>query len=90
MNTTTGALAFQSPEMANEGKYTKKTDIWSLGCIFYMLITKHEMYKDCKTPLQLAKKIINSDFEPIPDDVDVDMKDLLKKLLKKNHLILKI
>ena len=84
MNTNAGALAFQSPEMANEGKYTKKTDIWSLGCIFYMLITKHEMYQNCKTPLQLAKKVLNSDFQPIPDNVDEDMKNLLYKLLNKN------
>jgi len=38
-STKIGTPYFMSPEANNQPKYNKKTDIWSMGCILYEMIT---------------------------------------------------
>ena len=41
-----GTLHYAPPEILTGGKYNKKADIWSLGCIIYELLTLRIYYKD--------------------------------------------
>ena len=31
-------LGYGAPEMLDEGVYTNKCDVWSLGCVFYFMV----------------------------------------------------
>ena len=64
---------FFSPEVLNGQDFSKKSDIWSLGCILY------EMYFKEK-PLKIKNN--NFDFNyKIKDNYDPDIKYILTKLL---------
>lgn len=54
-----------SPEQIKESNYDAKTDIWSLGCVLYEIVSLQPPFK-ANNHLSLANKIINSDIERIP------------------------
>ena len=39
LKTFKGSAAWMAPEIINQNKYTRKTDIWSLGCTLLELAT---------------------------------------------------
>jgi len=48
-----GTIQYNAPEVLNEGKYNKKSDIYSLGCIIYELFTLNLYFID-----KLCERII--------------------------------
>ena len=36
-----GTVYYYAPEMVTKTGFNEKSDIWSLGCVFYELITGH-------------------------------------------------
>src|SRR5436190_24287256 len=38
------SACYQSPEIFGDGKVTNAVDIWSLGCIFYELVTGEKAF----------------------------------------------
>jgi serine/threonine protein kinase len=64
---------YTSPELLNGQDYTKKSDIWSLGCIIYELFFK-------KRPFQFLDNILKVNYE-MADNYDNDLKYFLPKLL---------
>jgi len=51
-----GTPYYMSPEQIDELKYNEKSDIWSLGCFLYELVTFHPPF-EAKNQIQLANKI---------------------------------
>lgn len=51
-----GTLMYSAPELVRNERYTEKSDIWSLGCVLYELITMRQAFS-AENPLILAKKI---------------------------------
>ena len=45
-NNKLGTLDYIAPEILKEGKYNKKSDIWSLGCIIYELFNLSKYFED--------------------------------------------
>ena len=41
-----GTEYYAAPEIVTKGIYNEKSDIWSLGCIIYELLTLNTYYKD--------------------------------------------
>ena len=64
---------YKSPEILNDEKYDDKCDVWSLGCILYELYFKKKAFDN-------KSNIINIKYD-IDEDVEVDLKFILKKLL---------
>jgi len=41
-----GTLDYVSPEMKDEGKYTSKVDLWSLGVLTFELLTGNAPFRE--------------------------------------------
>lgn len=63
-----------APQVLNGEKYTSKCDIWSIGIIYYQLLTggNFPWY-----PHEVGKKALK-----LPENISVFSKDLLKKMLE--------
>ncbi|CAD8172380.1 unnamed protein product [Paramecium pentaurelia] len=75
-----GTPLFQAPEIVeNSQNYTKAVDIWSLGCVFYEILTKVSLFQG-KTHSELINMIKNC---------KIDKKYLLERLdqLPKTDLV---
>ena len=91
---------FFSPEILRGEKFDKKSDIWSLGCIFYFLLFKKVPYeKKCpeeylinidskkKRKLKnyiLYNHIMRTDLNFPENNFHFSIIDILKKMLEKN------
>ena len=62
--TKIGTPYFMSPEQNNSNYYDKKTDIWSLGCILYELITLEKPF-EANNINMLNQKITKGYYKPI-------------------------
>ncbi len=58
LNTQTGTPYYASPEIWNNKPYDFKSDIWSLGCLLYEMITFNPPFKgsDMKEVFELVNK----------------------------------
>ena len=59
-------LLYNSPEIINGQNYNEKSDLWSLGCILYEIITKKKPFYLIENILKInynKNLIMNSDFE---------------------------
>jgi serine/threonine protein kinase len=63
-STKIGTPYFMSPEQNNSNCYDKKTDIWSLGCILYELITLEKPF-EANNINMLNQKITKGYYKPI-------------------------
>jgi serine/threonine protein kinase len=77
------SLYYAAPEVLRDGPYTIKSDIWSLGCILYELLTLHTPFKapDVNT---LFRKVIKSKFEDPPETFPDCLNQLVRNMLKVN------
>eukprot|EP01138_Halocafeteria_seosinensis_P002823 gb/GECG01002884.1/.p1 GENE.gb/GECG01002884.1/~~gb/GECG01002884.1/.p1 ORF type:complete len:1178 (+),score=233.70 gb/GECG01002884.1/:1-3534(+) len=89
--TSTGELAktaigtpyYLSPEICKEHKYNNKSDIWSLGCILYEMVTLKLPFEAPNMRL-LVQKILRGRFSPITDGYSKDLKNLINDMLTVN------
>ena len=90
--TFAGTFSYMAPEIIKGEKYSKKVDIWSLGCIIYELCTLNRCFYS-NNMLELPK-IINSGIHGKIDlnyynDYLQDIIDLcLKKMIKKDLILI--
>jgi serine/threonine protein kinase len=80
-----GTPLYMAPENI-EGKVTTKSDVWSLGIIFYLYIYGKYPFEDDDRD-KLLEKIQKDkiDFSNPIEKVDKDTLDLLKQMLDKNY-----
>jgi serine/threonine-protein kinase ULK/ATG1 len=81
------------PEILSYKKYDAKADLWSVGAVLYEMVTGRPPFR-AQNHLELLKKIQeNNDVIRFPDEkstalspptVGDDLKDLIRKLLKKD------
>ena len=81
LNESYGTFSYASPEILNKTPYNFKTDIWSLGVIFYLIIVGvHPFGENEKDLKEIHHNILNAKYK-IPDKVDTKMKNLIQKCL---------
>ena len=84
MNTRAGTPNYISPEVLN-GNYGVECDLWSAGCILYILLCGYPPFygDDDQEILQMVQKG-KFDFDGEEwDEISKEAKDLIKKLICK-------
>lgn len=84
--TILGTVAYMSPEQAEGRPLDSRTDIFSLGVVFYEMITGKRPFGG-KSAIDTLHSIINSEPPPVRDlnvQLPVEVEDLLAKSLAKD------
>ena len=82
--TFAGTYYYMAPEVIKREKYSKKVDIWSLGCIIYELCTLNRCFDSCDI-FELANKINSGIHGKIDLNYYNDyLQEIIDLCLKKN------
>jgi NIMA (never in mitosis gene a)-related kinase len=81
--TQTGTPYYASPEVWNNDSYDEKSDIWSLACITYEMITLNPPFR-AQSFEGLYQKVISGKYAKISNKYSTDLSDLLKILFRVN------
>jgi NIMA (never in mitosis gene a)-related kinase len=81
--TAIGTPYYLSPEICQEKPYNQKSDIWSLGCILYEMVTLRHAF-DANSMKGLVLKILRGTYPAIPSNYSQDLKDLIADMLIKD------
>lgn len=81
-----GTPNFIAPEVLNDKKYMgydRKADVWSIGCVFFTMLTGHPPFQGRDAGSTLENVTRNRFTTPLPtlSCVDKDTRDLLLELL---------
>ena len=79
--TQTGTPYYASPEVWRDEPYDFKSDIWSLGCVLYEMITlKPPFWADDMQGLY--KKVLKGKYDRLPKQYSNDLAKMVKSLLQ--------
>ncbi len=79
-----GTINYVAPEMIQKNAASMATDIWSLGCIIYKLLTGNVPFTGTNSYL-VFQKILKKDLE-YPEFLSVDAVALIDSLLMLNPI----
>jgi mitogen-activated protein kinase kinase kinase len=80
-----GSVFWMAPEVVKQTSYTRKADIWSLGCLVIEMMTGTHPVPDC-SQLQAIFKIGGGKISPtIPDHASAEAKTFLKGTFEVEH-----
>jgi len=83
MHTQTGTPYYASPEVWKDKPYDNKSDIWSLGCVLYEMITLLPPFR-ANSMQGLANKVTRGIFDPISSRYSADLHQMIKSCLQVN------
>ena len=83
--TQTGTPYYASPEVWNDEPYDSKSDIWSLGCVTYEMLTLHPPFR-AESMDGLYQKVIKGQYGKINTRYSNDIAEIIKFLLKVNPI----
>ena len=81
--TQTGTPYYASPEVWKDQPYDNKSDIWSLGCVLYEMITLRPPFR-AQNMEGLYNKVIKGQFARIPDRFSNELFEIVKLLIQVN------
>jgi mitogen-activated protein kinase kinase kinase len=80
-----GSVFWMAPEVVKQTSYTRKADIWSLGCLVVEMMTGQHPFPDC-TQLQAIFKIGGAKATPtIPDHASEEAQQFLAQTFEIDH-----
>ncbi|RFU35893.1 hypothetical protein B7463_g461, partial [Scytalidium lignicola] len=80
-----GSVFWMAPEVVKQTSYTRKADIWSLGCLVVEMMTGTHPFPDC-SQLQAIFKIGGAKISPtIPDHASTEAKTFLSQTFEVEH-----
>ena len=79
--TQTGTPYYASPEVWNDSPYDSKSDIWSLGCVTYEMLTLRPPFR-AENMDALYHKVIKGNYSKISDKYSPDIAEIIKMMLK--------
>jgi NIMA (never in mitosis gene a)-related kinase len=81
LRTQTGTPYYACPEVWKDMPYDHRSDIWSLGCVLYEIITQQPPFR-ASTMKGLYTKVISGKYDPIPNHYSQDLKNMVKACLQ--------
>ena len=81
--TQTGTPYYASPEVWKAQPYDNKSDVWSLGCVLYEMITLRPPFR-AKDMEGLFNKVCKGQYSKIPDRFSDDLFQVIQFLLQVN------
>lgn len=80
-----GSLLYTAPEVLsrNDLRASPALDVWSIGCIIYLMLTNTHPFL-CKTQDECIAKILSGKFPPLPRSVSTYWKSFFSKIFKTN------
>ena len=79
--TQAGTPYYASPEVWKDQPYDNKSDIWSLGCVLYEMITLKPPFRS-EDMEGLYKKIMSGSYSRIPSVYSNELARIISTLLK--------
>ena len=79
--TQTGTPYYASPEVWKDLPYDNKSDIWSLGCVLYEMITLKPPFR-AENMEGLYNKVIKGVYQKIPDIYSNDLSEVISLLIQ--------
>jgi len=77
-----GTPYYVSPEVVGSGGYDFKSDIWSLGCVLYELVTLRNPFEFTGATLaSVFAKIIRAEYDPLDGEYSDGLKELVANML---------
>eukprot|EP00930_Biecheleria_cincta_P028611 TRINITY_DN19973_c0_g2_i2.p1 TRINITY_DN19973_c0_g2~~TRINITY_DN19973_c0_g2_i2.p1 ORF type:complete len:863 (+),score=214.30 TRINITY_DN19973_c0_g2_i2:123-2711(+) len=78
-----GTPLYMSPEVLHGAGYDMRSDVWSLGCVFYELVMLRAPFKsDQQLSLyDLFVRISKGQYPPLPETVDAGFRELAAQML---------
>ena len=83
--TQTGTPYYASPEVWKDKPYDHKSDVWSLGCVLYEMITLRPPFR-AKDMEGLFNKVCKGQYNRIPDRFSEDLFKIVQYLLQVNSI----
>src|SRR5260370_42301603 len=82
-----GTVAYMSPEQARGQEVDRRTDVWSLGCVRYEMLTRQQPFRGETTADALANIVYH---EPVPlltlrQDATSELERIVNRMLSKNR-----
>ena len=81
LHTQVGTPYYCSPEVWNDKPYDDKSDIWSLGCVLYEMVSLHPPFT-APDMSKLFQKVMTGKYPDIPRNYSSGLRDLIKNLLQ--------
>ena len=81
--TQTGTPYYASPEVWKDLPYDSKSDVWSLGCVFYEVLSLVPPFRE-KDMNGLFKKVTDGKFEEPPKVFSPELVKLITSMIKVN------
>ena len=79
--TQTGTPYYASPEVWEEKPYDSKSDVWSLGCVIYEMITLRPPFQ-AKSMEELYKKVMRGIYPKLSSKYSEDLSDVIKLMIQ--------
>ena len=81
--TQTGTPYYASPEVWKDLPYDNKSDIWSLGCVLYEMITLHPPFR-ARNMEELYKRVLSGNLSKLPNKFSSDLFEVVCLLIQVN------
>ncbi len=83
-----GTIKYTAPEIFSKGKHSVQSDIFSLGVVFYEILTLKHPFEEAlnESPAYLINQIINSSITPphiLNDAVPKSLSEVIMKMISK-------
>lgn len=79
-----GTAQYISPEQAQGKHATPQSDIYSLGVVAYEGLCGHRPFTGA-TPVDIAAAHVNNPVPPLPDTVDVQLREFVMSMLARTR-----